>query len=521
MLALFLALTIAISPNDEYQVALADLTGQVTPESRLTTRYASLKAVPLERRQDFLTAFIFALNSTSTSSQFFRPVVIGDLVRIDLSALNWDRDFRTEELRRLEEEGVPFSFKDPVLKNRFIDIWEDFGAADTYYRVTQGQRRGWIDPGNDIAARAFSGSQKFLLRADWLLTRILVEAKDSGYYSQLLLLPTNEANLYKRFGQNIKTIERFNQLRHGGAVIGPSIVALHNRELQEIPSSFGYDFKFIWRTFDFAKDADDPTKNVFRSLAGTAIHDGREIIGTLPNGLHWYYLSDGKGAQANVVPQNVALDQRSKRGISDPNVTNAIKCMDCHTPVSGIYPFQDRVKGAVISPEIALAVIAKEKEIRTEFVPVIGPPPSQPRLQIQYASPMNDAIRAQVLNRVKDLEEYYLTNLTDRVVQQQDSYGRRLLICNGLAPAETASNLVDAFNTYKINLVDPTQAAREMGLSLDDAVPLLRASGNQDLILLSNGMSIRRAVWEAAYPDVARVPVFPWELLLRPTPAKY
>lgn len=500
MLSLLLLLTLTVTPDQEFKTALADLT-TVAPVSRPTTRYASLRAVPVEQRKDFLNAFVFALNSTSTASQFFRPTVIGDLVRIDLAALGWDRDFRAEELTRLEAEGVTFTFANVSVKTRFLDIWEDFGAADPYYR-------GCIDPVAVEASRVLAESNKLLLRADWLFPRILLEAKDGGYYSQLLLLPTKEADLYKRFGENIATIERFNQLRHGGAIVGPSIVALHNRELQEIPSNFGYDFKYIWRTFDFAKDADDPTKNVFRSLAGTAVHDGREVIGTLPNGLHWYYLSDGKGVQANVVPQNIALDQRNKRGINNPNVINAIKCMDCHGPVSGIYPFQDNVRGAVISPEIALAVIAKDKDVRTEFVPVLGPPTSdgRPRVQLRFENTLANVFRAAVTNKVKDLEEYYLSDLGTHIGQQQESYGRRVLACNGLSPVENAANVVSSYNRYHEDLVDPTQAARELGTDLNTAIHCFRQSGNQDLMLLSNGLNIRRVVWEKSFVDAARTP---------------
>lgn len=514
MLSLLLVLALTVTPNEEFKTALADLT-TIAPVSRPTTRYVSLRAVPTEQRKEFLTAFVFALNSTSTASQFFRPTVVGDLVRIDLAALGWDRDFRAEELKRLEAEGVTFSLSTPSLKARFLDIWEDFGAADPYYRTSYGRVQGWIDPAAVEVAQVLSGSSKPLLRADWLLPRMLLEAKDSGYYSQLLLLPTKESDLYKRFGENIATIERFNQLRHGGAIVGPSIVARHNRELQEIPSNFGYDFKYIWRTFDFAKDADDPTKNVFRSLAGTAIHDGREIIGTLPNGLHWYYLSDGKGVQANVVPQNIALDQRNKRGISDPNVTNAIKCMDCHGPVSGIYPFADNVRGAVISPEIALAVIAKNNAIQTEFIPVVGPPPVRPQIQIRLDNLLADNVRSSVSNKVKDLEEYYLSDLAIHIGQQQESYGRRVLACNGLSPVENSSNLMSSYNRYHEDLVDPSQAALELGVDFNIAIAYLRLSGNQDLMLLSNGLNIRRAVWEKSFADVARLS---WNQPVKPIP---
>jgi hypothetical protein len=436
--------------------------------------------------------------------------------------LRWDKDFRTEELKRLEESGVKFDFKDDVWKTYFLDIWELIGAFQPYFKISNDKRRGWIDPQAFQEAKLLGETQTLVIRASWLIPHILLESKDTGFYSQLLLLPQNENDLYKRFGQDPKVIDRFNQLRHGGATVGPSIVAIHNRELQEIPSSFGHDYRFIWRTFDFAKDADDPQRNVLRSLGGTVKHDGREIIGTLPNGLHWYYLSNGAGVQANVVPQDIALDQRDKRGISNPNVINAIKCMDCHTPVSGIYPFKDNVKAAILSPDTALAVIAKDNRIETQFTPVepANPVIRSGRLKIQLVGAVDEKIRAQVTNRIKDLEEYYLTDLDERITQQQESYGKRVEACTTLKPAELATALVKTYNTYHEDLVTPELAAREMGMPLQVANPLLRASGNQDLILLASGQPIRRAAWERGFGDAARVTVYPWEQLVKPVSHK-
>jgi hypothetical protein len=135
------------------------------------------------------------------------------------------------------------------------------------------------------------------------------------------LLPPTEKDLYKRF-TDLKTIDRENLKR--GAVTVESIVALGNvREVQEIPGLFGYDVRFVWRTFDFIHDAEAPRppQDPYETLGGTARHDGREIIGTLPNGLHWYYLCDGgtgkdDGKQVNVVPQTSPSTSGSPRARS-------------------------------------------------------------------------------------------------------------------------------------------------------------------------------------------------------------
>lgn len=481
------------------------------------------------------------MNSTSTASLLHRPELVADglMLRVDISALRWDKFFRASELQWLEQTGVQFKFRDEATRLRFLDIWDAIAAADPFF-PSQYDPRPWVNPMVLKAACALSGSAKPVVAAQFLFSRLLLEAQDGGYYSLLLLLPPNERDLYKRFGQDIATIERFGQLRHGGAVVGPSVVAIHNRELQEIPNDFGYDYKFIWRTFDFAKDADDPRRNVFRALGGTAQHDGREIIGTLPNGLHWYYLANAAGGQVNVVPQNIAVDQRDARGIVDPNVTNAIKCIDCHAGTRGIWPFQDRVKVAALRQEIALAIIYHGGKIEERFVPVLPPPNplapdvfqqtlkrangdgyslQAPRLKLQVPSPVSDAVRAKVTVRAQDLEEYYLRDLSEHIAAQQVSYSGRVVACNGLSPGINANAVVTAYNETHIDLVTPEQAAIEQGLSLEQARTLWRApssdgyyvTGNPDLVILSSGQPIRRAAWEKVFVDAAHADHYSWD----------
>ena len=448
------------SPDAVYKLAALDLAERVPPDKRQTTRYLSLHAVPEADRPDFLKALVFTLNSVSFRSRIIQPVVVGGeqlLVRVDLEAFAWDRNSRTARRDRLAQSGVKFSFPDAVSEQRFLDIWEDFVASDPYFKVTQvnaaGKHvRGWLDPVVEAATRKLSQSSSFILRADWLLPRLLIEKDQGGFYSQTLMFPANETDLYKYFGVDINLVDRENQLKAGGAVL-ESIVALHNRELQQIPSLYGWDEKFIWRTFDFAKD-DEAAKNVLESFGGTAVHDGRELIGSLPNGLHWYYLSDAKGTQVAVVPQAIAFDMRNKekQPIRDRNVVNSYKCIGCHGPVSGTYPFDDVVGKSILDPAIALAVISKDKE--------------------------------KAADRTAALEDYYLSDLSRKITRQQNSYADRILACNDLTPEVNTEHLIGTIDHYTWDLVTLEQAAREMGLTVDQSKPLLRVAGNSQLVVL-------------------------------------
>lgn len=490
LLAFFVALVgqapdVDRTPNGIFTAAALDLTEKTPPNRRQATRYLSLQAVPEKDRESFSKALVFALNSTSFRSLLVDPPVFygGLLVKVDLESLGWDRPSREAKLARLELSGVKFGFKTDGEKAAFLDPWEEIGRGDPYFRTTQENAgkltRGWINPSIENSVRNLTYSTSFIARADWVLPRLLLEKQDSGFYSQLLMFPPNEADLYKSFGVDINFVDRENQLKRGGAVL-ESIVARHNRELQQIPSLFGHDERFIWRTFDVATE-DTADKSVVDNLAGSVKHDGREIIGTLANGLHWYYLADATGKQVNVVPQTIALDMRDggQSPIRDRNVINAYKCIGCHGPAGGTYPFADIIGKAILDPAIGLLVLGKDK--------------------------------AAVADKKQTLEEYYLSPLGKLIARQQDSYTERVKATNGLDSAKNADQLVGFINTYHWDLVGQEQAAREMGEKLDTAVQMWRRSGNNNLILLAAGQPIRRSAWERSVGDGMRAKLYTWE----------
>jgi hypothetical protein len=314
----------------------------------------------------------------------------------------------------------------------------------------------------------------------------LVEKAQGGFYSQVLMFPNNEGDLYKSFGVDIKLVERDTQLKVGGGTLD-SIVALHGRHLRLIPSLYGYDERFIWVTMDF-KNEGSPDKDIFARPGGNLKHDGREIIGTLPNGLHWFYLSDGKGKQAAVVPQDIAIDKRPDPfgKIRDRNVVNAYKCLDCHE--RGINPFVDVERQAILNPDIALLVKSKDKRKLAEIT--------------------------------ESFESYYQLaekgGIEGRIVRQNESYARRIFAVNELTPEDNSERVVGFFNRYTWDLVTPEQAAREMGLTLEAARVAWRRSGNSQLVVLSSGQPIRRALFEQSFAAAQQAQIYKWERLLVP-----
>lgn len=489
------------TPNQAFSAALGDIQANIAPAKRPYARYLSLAGIPEANRPKFLQALSFSLNSTHFQKQILPLTVVnGFLVRLDLTEFGWDKENRQEEIDRLAGDGVKFDFKgNATALARFVDIWEDIARIEPYHAFSKDLDspkgvRGWIDPALAAEAAKVSYSEKFVVAAWWLYPRLWVEAADGGFYSQLLLFPTSEQQLYKRLGIDIRNIEQRRGIQ-GAAVVGPSIVAIHPREVQEFASPVG-PTRTCWRTKDFKIDwgtqfdeAGVDIKNVTEALANTAKHDGREMIGSLPDGLHFYYLSDGNGKQANVVPQDIAIDMRQERPDRDPNVRNAYKCVSCHGPLDGIYPFRDNVKGVILSDRgVALEAYDKGYD------------------------------RRKLLTRKKDIEEFYLPGLNNRVAEQQASYRFHVFTATGMDGNENSRNVVGTFDRYFWDLVTPEAAAHEMGLPLLEAEEYWRHSvdlrrsvpeknyyvPNQNLIRLAAGESVRRSGWESAVGDAMR-----------------
>lgn len=482
MLSLILAICLLSQAPSQipeiHAAALADLL-TVPPEQRRDIRYLSLHAAsPGEQRESLYRATLFALNSTSFRTTFTKPVLSykGLLIRLHLSSIGWDTGHRSARIERLKSQGVDVStFK--------ADLWEEISLDDPYFAVTVPYNgtvlRGWVDPVVDAELRKQTYASRAIVRADWLVTKILLEKENGGYYSQALLHPPKESDFYKVYALDESRFASDAQLHFGG-VVADSFVALHARELQLVHALYGRDEQFLWRTFDFASDGLGDQSPI-EKLGGTVRHDGREIITTLPNGLHAYYLADGKGTQVAVVPQAIAIDQRSGvfERLKDRSVISAYKCVSCHGPSGGIQPFQDIIADAILSPNIGLAVFA-------------------------YGSDRQNVLR-------ETLSEYYLTDLPSRIRKQNASYTARLKECNGLDPGANAVAVNDVVESYIYGLVTPEQAAREMGVDLPVARVQWRTSGNSYLVLLSAGKSIRRAAWESAFRDAMTAATYPWE----------
>lgn len=203
-----------------------------------------------------------------------------------------------------------------------------------------------IDDPDNLAdeIRRLSGNSlvRLAIRADWFVTR----ASRPPLYNKLLELPETVAELEKRL--EVKPEDDFvnGSLQRG--VLFQSKVSTQNRLLDRHRSIHGaywksYDFGPSSATGDLLQRPLGPKfdKNTFGELA--FVHDGGEMIFSLPNRLHGYYLADKDGKQINKGPVEIVRDSNETSGT--PEIVTGLSCIACHK--NGVVWFRDELRQAL------------------------------------------------------------------------------------------------------------------------------------------------------------------------------
>lgn len=462
-------------PSELYDAVLADLE-HVPYNHRQDVRYLArwpATAEQLVEQESALLFWLASLNNRRTNP----PLTVtedGLLYRLQLSEYGWE----------------------PA-------AWEALIELDPYFRVTVIDqqyvlRRGWLDPVVEAAVREATHSRQAVCRADFFLARTSLEVNGTGFekgvYSKFKRFPGTEDELFKAVGVDRQFLDK-NFLVRGGAVL-ESIVALHNRELQLLPSLWGKDEAFVWRSLDAASSAG--ATNVLERFLGSINPDGREYIGTNLNGMHWYYLTNKDGKQVAAVPQNIAQDKASPH---DVTVFSPWKCVSCHTPQHGIRHFGDVVSQLATHPKTGLAVITKYDKHQ----------------ELKAA----DAQKAREMQRI--LEDYYLSDLGRTITRHQESYRAAVEEACGLQPTDAAKAYLDCVQRYLYARVSHAQAARELGIAEVEIDAYLKTVPNANLVILRAGQTVAREVFEGAYAAGMQSHVNSWERSLeahvQPQPA--
>ncbi len=244
------------------------------------------------------------LNSLSTDSDPYTPMAIDPaqtIYRIDLRRLGWR----------------------PA-------TWDAIVAADPYVTIY-----------NNAQFRALAhdlGTITPFIRADWFT----FSASRPPLYYTILDMPKTKGELQKRLGLNVSRDFEDRRIERAGYQL--SGVSDNNRLVERHAIGTGG----YWESYDFGANGD--RKSLFQFPLGPPgafgtlsekfgfNQDGGEIIFSLPNGFHGYYLTDGKGNRLDIGPTKIVRDPSQR----DLAVTNGISCMGCHD--KGI-KFNDRRPG--------------------------------------------------------------------------------------------------------------------------------------------------------------------------------
>lgn len=186
-----------------------------------------------------------------------------------------------------------------------------------------------LQRGDEVAQKVYelTSCQLPYVRADWFVRN----ASRPPLYHELLGLPKNSETFLLGRGVNVKQRFDDDRLWRAGLTGEKSGVSDHNR---------------IVERFDF-------------------LHDGGELIASLPNGLQEYLLAKSNGERINAGPQTIVKDPNEFAGGFD--IVNGISCMGCHK--HGVITFEDAIR-PLYSPR---------SESFCELVPMTsGPSPRSP-----------------------------------------------------------------------------------------------------------------------------------------------
>jgi tetratricopeptide (TPR) repeat protein/mono/diheme cytochrome c family protein len=227
-------------------------------------------------------------------------------------------------------------------------VWDEVLARNPY---------GLTVPGE--TARACAEATRCPLpwvRGDWFVAA----ASRPPLYHDVLQLPATERELERLL--RVDTAEDIRLERVARAGFNGSGVSRNNR-LVERHEAGGVVY---WRSYDFSSNAG--RHNLFAHPLGpgagdgTFLHDGGEVIFSLPNGLQGYLLVDGQGRRIDKGPTAIVSDPRRP----DRAVENGLSCMSCHA--KGMIDKADQVRGHVLANRRAFA------EADVETVLALYPP---------------------------------------------------------------------------------------------------------------------------------------------------
>src|SRR5262252_7372259 len=383
------ATEVLYTPDTSVKFALADL-ASIDPSIQPYIRYLSLYNVPKVHRQKIGETVSFVINSLSTRRQIYIPVFVGGsdstVIRLNLKDYNidpkqWDklgkegsgvRPFpdhyfhillsetncnfmdkngikytkpggnktttKTEKKKvqkKVERQKQVFTgyydqLRRPIYETKTvtetIEVEEEVPVQEVVAGGAIFTQAPWLDPVAIAQLITLANSECPILRADWFIVNATVPP---AYYN-FLGLGKKEKDFENLVFANEELAKKArSQFK---AVVVQSMVARNNRTLTRSPT---FTNGYYWASHDVLTSTND--KNFLINFLHEKF-DASEIIGTLPNGLQAYFVSDGKGNRLDFANPDVAIDNTSV----DRIVRTGRSCMICHA--EGIKPIEDNIR---------------------------------------------------------------------------------------------------------------------------------------------------------------------------------
>lgn len=498
------------TPADAQRAAAADLAVLArsgTPAELYFYRYLAVYNFPAAMRPDVYRCSSFLLNSLSRETDTVRPAKGGPgdiLIRVNLFDYGidpavWDKSFKkdpyfsqtvdkhfipADAVERLARDAGRGPARPPALpavrpaypavrlptpKRKKASLLERRGPAradspDRHKVVTLRGPAGWLDTEASKYLVATLQSEAPIVRADYF---IATASLPPVYYDLLGLRTLNDYKKLVGFDQRADRIKqiRATVVKSGSGGLGTP-VAYNNRALARTPTFNGA----MWQTFDFLNNVKE--NNVVRNFAVNR-RDAAEWIGNGPNGLQFYFLTDGNDNRVDEGAIAVVHDSTAKDG----RVINGRSCIWCHS--TGIQPF------------------------RSHFQLQVGTRLDQSDLGVFDKDPFRK------LKLIRDLRRTFKSPDFDEVVKVDcATYTKAVNAANGMTAEDNASLFRRLWVGYRETDVDLARACYEVGLDEDDfkAIVPLKKDGRDDPVLLQlllkPPVSIRREHWEEAFPEV-------------------
>lgn len=451
VLCLIVAAARGQNPAADLERAAADL-ATLDPAAQPLVRYASLSALDRKDWDEALASLSLALNLVSRGPQLVLPdVLVGPtpIVRINLGAYG----LPAAVWEQMIEAGEPYwhvrgQVVEPVGGN-VVTVTTDGGWAP-------------LDVAADLRTRSQSAGA--LVRADWLLTR-LVSTIDGGLYYEFAGVTdvADASALYLALGIDFAATERL--LVEGWALVlrrGPTQKTgrvIHRR------GAIGS----AWKTEDWL--AETPDKDPFREPLRRP-HDGSEHFLTKANGLPLMVLADGAGKFVRSAPDALAQDDTRAHGSTI--LAPALSCVVCHAD-------------GLLQP------------VANDFSRLLAGP-----VEAYFTSPA-DAVRAAAVYQ-RDLDRQLARD-------REDFEGAVAAVTGGLTVREAGQAAARIYREYTWEQVTPERARRELGLPADSELrEWFAVSRDVVLLALAEGLSVQRKQFEASFAEAARLVAGAWRV---------